>query len=212
MKLIILGASGLTGSEVLDLAIGNPHISEVTCFLRRTTGKSSIKLKEILIETDEMLALESLPEADTIICCLGTTIKKAGSQNTFRKVDVELPLHFARLAIKHNIDSFIIQSSIGAGSNSSAFYLKCKTEVENELKKLGFKSLVIVRPSLLLGDRKEFRLGEKFAEFLMKLFSPFFIGNLKKYKAISSGKVAERLVKEALEKNTGTIIIESDMI
>ena len=212
MRLIILGASGLTGSAVLDLAIKNPKVNEITCVLRHSTGTKAEKVNEMIIDSKQMMQLDDLPEADAIICCLGTTIKKAGSQEAFRFVDVDLPLHFARLGKKLNIKSFLLQSSIGAGGNPSGFYLKCKTEVEDELKKLDYKSLVIVRPSLLLGDRKEFRLGEKVAEFFMKLFSPLFIGSLRKYKAISAKKVAERLVHEALNNNTGIKVIDSDKI
>lgn len=212
MRLIILGASGLTGSEVLDLAIDNPLVKEITCVLRNSTGRKSDKLNEIIIDSNQMTLFEGLPEADAIICCLGTTIKKAGSREAFRFVDVDLPLHFASVGCKRKVKSFLLQSSIGAGGYPKGFYLKCKTEVEEKLKKLDYKSLVIVRPSLLLGNRNEFRLGEKVGEFFMKLSGPLFFGSFKKYKAIPAKKVAERLVQEALNNNTGIKVIESDEI
>jgi uncharacterized protein YbjT (DUF2867 family) len=210
--LILLGATGLTGSSLLKKAIENDKVDKIICYLRRPTGIKSSKLKELILNNEEFLELNQIEASNAIICCLGTTIKKAGSKTAFKQVDVEIPVHFAILAKKAETPTFVVQSSLGAGSNSSSFYLKCKSELENSLIDLNFNSLIIVRPSLLIGNRKEFRFGEKIGEFFLTILKPFLLGPLKKYRAVKAEKVANLMLQEALKGNSGTFILESDYI
>jgi hypothetical protein len=210
--LILLGATGLTGSLLLRQAIENDNVDSIICYLRRSTGINSSKLKEVILSNEGFLELNQLDSADAVICCLGTTIKKACSKKAFKKVDVEIPIHFASLAIKAEIPKFVVQSSLGAGPNASGFYLQCKSELEKALMDMSFSSLSILRPSLLLGNRKEFRLGEKVGEFILALIKPFLFGPFKKYRAVKADKVAKLMLHEALEGTSGVHVHESDLI
>ncbi|MEX1188977.1 MAG: oxidoreductase [Bacteroidia bacterium] len=212
MRIILLGASGLTGSKVLQRALKEDSINEVICYLRHSLNSGSDKVSEIIISTNEMLELSSLPKVDAIICCLGTTIKKAGSKEVFRKVDVELPLKFASLAKNVATSCFVLQSSLGAQKPGNNFYLSCKAEIEDKITALNFNSFTIIRPSLLTGNRSEVRFGEIVGEFFLKLLSPFMIGSLRKYKAVKADDVAYAMLNAALNQNAGNTIIESGEI
>ena len=198
-KLLILGASGLTGSFVLKYALEDPSISEVFIWVRKPFGISHPKLKESVVNFLELDLNESnFPLVDSVCCCIGTTIKKAGSQKAFYDTDVTLPQTIAEIASKKGVNTFVLQSSIGANSNSNNFYLKCKGEIENSISNLNFSSFVILQPSLLLGKRKENRLAERLAMYLMRMLSWTFVGPLKKYKAISSEHVAKAMLYSSL--------------
>ncbi len=196
----------------LDKALQNSSIDECYVFGRTSTGKTHPKLTEI-INQNFLNELEvNFPLVDVVICCLGTTIKKAGSEKSFYNTDVEIPLKIADLAIKHAVKHFIIQSSVGANSKSGNFYLKCKGELEDALINKKFESLVIARPSVLLGARKEFRLGELLSKSAMKLFSWTLIGSMRKYKAIKALDVAKAMLELSIHQPQGVKILEYDEI
>jgi uncharacterized protein YbjT (DUF2867 family) len=199
VKLLILGASGLTGSFVLKYALEDPRISEVFIWVRKPLGISHPKLKEVVVD---FLNLDSstvnFPNVDAVCCCIGTTIKKAGSPKAFYDTDVLIPQKIAEIAHKKGVKTFVLQSSIGANSNANNFYLKCKGEVEHYISELNFNSFIILQPSLLLGKRKEKRLPEKIAMYLMGALNWLFIGPLKNYKAISAEKVAKAMLFAAI--------------
>ncbi len=211
-QLILLGATGLTGSSVLKYAIEDERVDKIICYLRKPSGLSSPKLKEVILSNDDFLELQQLEQADAVVCCLGTTIKKAGSKEAFKRVDVEIPIHFAGIAKKEGVTTFVVQSSLGAGRGASGFYLKCKTELEKSLSELNFNSLCIVRPSLLLGNRDEFRFGEKLGEFFLSLINPILKGRFKKYKAVKAKNVARIMLDKALAAEKGIHIYKSDVI
>jgi len=199
VKLLILGASGLTGSFVLKYALEDPKISEVFIWVRKPLGISHSKLKEFVVD---FLDLDSravnFPNVDSVCCCIGTTIKKAGSPKAFYDTDVTIPQKIAEIAYKNGVKTFVLQSSIGANSNSNNFYLKCKGEIENSISELNFNSFIILQPSLLLGKRKEKRMPEKIAMYLMGTLNWLFIGPLKNYKAISAEQVAKAMLFAAI--------------
>jgi uncharacterized protein YbjT (DUF2867 family) len=199
IKLLILGASGLTGSFVLKHALEDPRISEVFIWVRNPLGISHSKLKEVVVD---FLSLDSIavnfPIVDAVCCCIGTTIKKAGSPRVFHDTDVLLPQKIAEIAIQKGVKTFVLQSSIGANSDSNNFYLKCKGDIENSISALNFNSFIILQPSLLLGKRKEKRLPEKIAMYLMGALNWLFIGPLKNYKAISAEHVAKAMLFAAI--------------
>ena len=195
IKLLILGSSGLTGSNVLKHALEDTRISEVFIWVRKPLGISHPKLKEVIVNFLDYESVETkFPLVDSVCCCIGTTIKKAGSKHAFYETDVTIPKTIAEIAHKKGVKTFILQSSIGANPNANNFYLKCKGEIENSISDLNFNSFVILQPSLLLGNRKEIRLVEKSAMYLMRFLNWLFVGPLKKYKAISAEHVAKAML------------------
>jgi uncharacterized protein YbjT (DUF2867 family) len=209
---LIIGSTGLIGSHLLDLLLESQEYDKVITFVKRDSGIQHPKLKQHIIDFDKPETYKELVVGDDFFCSIGTTIKKAGSQNAFRKVDFEYPKQFASLAQQNKVKQFLIITSLGADANSSNFYLKTKGEIQDFLKNCAFESISILQPSLLLGNRTEFRLGEKMGVYFMKLFSFLFIGNLKKYKAIQSEAVAKAMFIIAQKNYKGFQIIESDSI
>ena len=174
---ILIGSTGLTGSHLMKILLNSDIYDKTICFVRRETKISHPKLVQHIVDFDDVDSYKDYMEGNDMFCCLGTTIKKAGSQEAFKKVDLTYPLQFAKVAAVNGIKQFSIISAIGANPESSNFYLRIKGKCEEELRKLPFQSISIFRPSLLEGNRKEFRFGEKALSFAMKILSIFLIGN-----------------------------------
>lgn len=205
MNVLLCGATGLVGSECLRIILSDPRISEIKAIGRRPLGLNDPKLKEFIIDFNE---LEKCPEAfkaDAIICALGTTIKKAGSQKNFKVVDYEYPLRIAKMGLLYGAKHFLLVSAIGANSNSRIFYNRVKGEAEAAITALPYEKITILRPSLLIGDRKEFRLGEELGKRFAFLFPA-------KYKANKAVKVAQTLVNAVESAPAGTRVISSEEI
>lgn len=194
---LLVGASGLVGGELLNCLLIAPEYSKVLILVRKPLGLIHPKLEERVIEFEDLLQHRDCFKVNDVFCCLGTTIKKARSKEAFRKVDVEYPLKIARLAKDMQAEKFLIISSVGANPKSTVFYTRMKGLLEQKLKEIGIKSLHIFRPSLLLGNRKEFRIGESVSAFLTKGISFFFVGWLKKYKPIEAKTVANGMYMAA---------------
>ena len=209
---LMIGSSGLIGSQLLELLLESKEYEKVITFVKRDSGIQNRKLKQHIIDFDKPETYQNLVIGDDFFCTIGTTIKKAGSQEAFRKVDFEYPKQFATIASQNKVNQFIIVSSLGANATSSNFYLETKGEIQNFLKDCNLESVSIFQPSLLLGNRTEFRLGEKIGTFFMKLISFLLIGNLEKYKPIESKTVAKALFKIAQQNKKGFHVIESDII
>lgn len=209
---LIIGSTGLIGSQLLELLLESKEYAMITTFVKRDSGIQHPKLTQYIIDFDKPETFKKLVAGDDFFCTIGTTIKNAGSQEAFRKVDFEYPKAFATIALQNKVKQFLIISSLGADANSGNFYLKTKGEIQDFLKNCKFESVTVLQPSLLLGYRKEFRLGEKIGSFFLKLFSFVFIGSIKKYKPIQSEDVAGAMFISAQENNIGFHIIESDRI
>ena len=209
---LIIGSTGLVGSHLLNLLLDSNDYIKVITFVKRDAGIKHPKLIQHIIDFDKPETYEELVVGDDFFCTIGTTIKKAGNKDAFRKVDFEYPKQFATFALQNKVKQFLIISSLGADANSGNFYLKTKGEIQNFLKKCNFESVSVLQPSLLLGNRTEFRLGEKIGAFFMKTLSFVFLGNLKKYKAIEGKTVAKALLTIAQANNSGFKIYESDVI
>ena len=209
---LIIGSTGLIGSQLLALILESPHYEKVITFVKRDSDIRHPKLKQHLINFDKPESYKELVVGDDLYCTIGTTIKKAGSQDAFKKVDFEYPRQFATFALQNNVQQFLIVSSIGAEAKSGNFYLKTKGEIQNFLEDCNFKSVAVLQPSLLLGNRKEFRLGEKIGAFFMKTFAFVFLGTLEKYKPIQSETVAKAMLTLGQKNNLGFKIYESDVI
>lgn len=202
---VVAGATGLVGGEVCKQLQQNDNIERVFALTR---GKSynDGKIRWITTNYDEIHQLDAeISHCDAAICCLGTTIKQAGSQDAFRKVDVEYPTKLGEWAKSKKCAHYLLVSSTGADEKSMFFYSRCKAEVENAIQNLKFASTTIVRPSLLLGDRNEFRLGEEMA----KIFG-FIIP--KSIAPVHASDVAKSMVSKFLEGKLGVEVVESAQI
>ena len=209
---IIIGSTGLTGSSLLKILLNSDVYDKVVCFVRNSVKITHPKLIQHTIDFDNPDSYQGLIEGNDLFCCLGTTIKKAGSQEAFEKIDLTYPVQFAKAAVQNGVKQFSIISSIGADPNSSNFYLRTKGKCEEALRILGFQSTSIFRPSLLLGNRKEFRLGEKLSTYVMKILSVFMIGKLKKYRPVKAKRVAYAMFEIAQKNTVGYHVYESDEI
>ena len=209
---LIIGGTGLIGSQLLNILLNSSEYDKVISFVKRDTGLKNPKLIQHIIDFDRPETYQDLVRGDDFFCTIGTTIKRAGTKEAFRKVDFEYPQQFATIALENKVKQFLMISSIGADSSSSNFYLKTKGEIEDFLKNCNFEGVSILRPSILMGDRNEFRLGERIGIFIMKSFSFLFLGNFRKYKPIQSKTVAEALFIIAKKSKKGFQIYESDAI
>jgi uncharacterized protein YbjT (DUF2867 family) len=211
-KAVMAGATGLIGKELLHLLLENPSYTSVTSLVRRPTGIQHPKLHEVVIDFNSLNISEvDLTGAD-VFCTLGTTIKKAGSQAAFRQVDYTYPLSLGSMAKDSGAKQFFIVTAMGADRTSKVFYNRVKGEVEEALQGLGLSALKIFRPSLLLGDREEFRFGERTAALVSSFIAPLFIGPLKKYKPIQARNVAKAMVFAAQQSLPSVQVFESDKI
>ena len=208
---LLIGASGLVGSKLLQYLLDSKEYNKVTIFLRKSIGFTHDKLEERVINFEQLEEYQELFRVDDVFCTLGTTMKKAKSKENFTKVDFVYPLEMAKLAEKYQANFYIV-TSIGADPKSPFFYSRVKGQLEKELIKLNLPALHIFQPSLLLGDRKEFRLGEEIGAVFSKIFSIFFIGPFKKYNAISAEKVAYAMYRATQQKLNGAHIYLSDEI
>ncbi len=205
---LLIGATGLIGSQLLTKLLHSPFYSNVVVLTRRSLEITNTKLREIIFDFDRPDASKVV--ADDVFCCLGTTIKKAGSREAFRKVDFDYPLKIAKLAKLNGAGKYIVVTAMGSDPSSGIFYNRVKGEIERELISLNFDALHILRPSLLLGDRKESRTGEKIGEVLIAIFKPIMIGPLKKYRAIESEKVANAMITFGRRSEKGVFVHDSD--
>lgn len=209
---IIIGSTGLVGSNLVLELLDSPKFDSVIALVRKPFFDSHLKLKEIIFDFENKTAIESLEPVNHIFCCLGTTIKKSGSKEAFQIVDFELPLRFARWAEKTNANSFSIVTAMGANSNSSIFYNKVKGEIEDELKKMSIPKIHIFQPSLIMGRRLELRIGEMVGKMFMNLINPLMIGFLKKYRGIHAQTIAKGMLDHLDKSEHGVTVYESDKI
>lgn len=209
---LIAGSSGLVGQKLLQLLLDSAHYSKIYSLVRKPSGIQHPKLEELIFDFNAPKNYENLPSVKDIFCCLGTTIKKAGSQEAFKKVDFEYPLLLAKAGKNNEAQSFHVITALGADANSTFFYNKVKGELQDALKKLNFDQLYIYQPSLLVGERSESRPGEKLAIKVMPLIELFLIGPLKKYKGIKVEAVAKAMLYTALNNHEKLKIILSDEI
>lgn len=212
MRVLISGASGLVGSYLLEELLLNTKVSKVYSLVRKNSNIKHEKLIEELVEFSSFQAFSFEGDYDIAFCCLGTTLRKAGSKENQFKIDHDYVLNFAQFAKEEGVKSFGVVSSLGAKTPSSNFYLDTKGKMENSLKALEFDSLSIIRPSFLLGDRKEFRLMEKISTPIIRFLGLFFFGKMKKYKGVQAKSVAKKLIEATLSNNKGVIVIESNEI
>jgi uncharacterized protein YbjT (DUF2867 family) len=197
------GASGLVGRNLLSELIEDSRCTQVTAIVRSKFDLKHPKLKIQLIDYEQLLkeGIE-LPYSTVAICCLGTTIAKAGSESEFYKVDHDYVIAFAKACLVAGVKKFIYVSALGADANSSVFYSKTKGQVENDLRSLKFERLIILQPSLLLGDRNESRPLEYIAQKISYVLGPLLLGGLKMYKPVEAKQVARKIKTLALAEQS----------
>lgn len=210
---LIAGASGLVGGFLLRQLLEAPEYERVIALGRRPLDLAHPKLVQV---TADFTALEKVTadlRCDDAFCCLGTTIKRAGSRENFRAVDHAAVLAFAWAARRNGAARFFVVTALGADARSRIFYNRVKGETEEALEVLDFRTLAIFRPSLLLGPRAEKRLGERVGAALMWLADPLLLGPLRKYRAIRAEVVARAMLRCSFGRNgQGVLIFPSDEI
>jgi uncharacterized protein YbjT (DUF2867 family) len=205
---LVLGATGLVGGHLVRLLLAAPETSRVTVVGRRALGLADPKLTEVVGDLGRPETFAEHLAVDHLFCCLGTTIKKAGSQEAFRKVDLDYPLAVAR-AGSASVGQYLIVTAVGADPTSSLFYNRVKGEVEDGLRAIPFPGgLRIFRPSMLLGERGERRPAERVAAGMMRATRGMFVGGLTRYRPIEAEAVARAMWHAALEPAGGVQVYE----
>ena len=192
---LVFGSTGLVGGHLLDQLIKNENYNKIKLFVRSEIIINDLKVEIVKTDFNNMEKHKEEMTGDHCYFCIGTTKQNSPDKDEYRRVELDLPKQIAQITKSNSVNSFVFVSSGYADPNSSGDYLKFKGLVEEELKRLSFNKLGIMRPSFLIGDRKEKRLGEKLGIFVFKLLSPLFLGPLKKMKPIQSEKVAKAMIK-----------------
>jgi uncharacterized protein YbjT (DUF2867 family) len=206
---LIFGSTGLIGNLLLEELIQSDEYEKILIFVRQTNDISQLKVKEFIVDFSVPTSFSEQIKGDDIFICLGTTIKKAGSVKKMEEVDRDLPVTIASLASANGVKRIAVVSALGANPQSSNYYLRIKGEMEKDILKLNFENIAIVRPSLLLGERKEKRAGEFVGKVVMKTFKPLLIGKMKKYRGIHGKDVARAMIT-ILQKPREKTVYESD--
>lgn len=211
MKALIIGSTGLIGNELLNILENDNDFEKIELWLRKPLENKNSKINARIIEFNKIAEIENI-DADVVFCCVGTTINKAKTKEAFRNVDFDIPVNIALLSEKSKVKKLIIISSLGAKKESKNFYLKTKGEMEFVVSQLNIFSIIFLQPSMLLGNRSEFRLGEIIGKYIMQIFSFLFFGKFRKYKAIHAKTVALAMIKAAKTNFSGIKVFESNEI
>ncbi|MFM2393865.1 MAG: hypothetical protein RLZZ546_1847 [Bacteroidota bacterium] len=201
----VIGSTGLVGTALLKLLCQSDEITLINILVRRNSGINHPKIKEIIVDFNDKIALEALlPYGNAIFCCIGTTMKNVkGDKSLYRSIDYDIPIHTAIVAKTRGYKKYLLVSALGADTLSSVFYNKLKGEVENDLAKLGFETTHIFRPSFLLGNRKETRVAENIGKNIFKFLSIIIPS---KYRAIYDYQIAKAMLKKSLLNEKGSFI------
>jgi uncharacterized protein YbjT (DUF2867 family) len=211
-KAIIVGASGLIGSKLLNILLNSNGYDEVLSIARKKTRVTNTKLTQLVIDFDHLDNYAQSITGNALFCCLGTTKKQTPNLTDYRKIDHDYPVKLAEIALKNGVEQYHLVSSMGANAKSSSFYLKMKGDTEEDLKKVDLNSLFVYQPAMLIGHRKKARTGEWLMFGLMKLIDPLLLGSLKKYRSIPAQTVAMAMFKQSLKNKTGVFTYTSDKI
>ncbi|WP_374402207.1 oxidoreductase [Niveibacterium sp.] len=209
---LIAGASGLVGRELLAMLLASPEYGRVIALVRRPSGLQHPKLDERMVDFAALPVADPTLAADDFFCCLGTTIRVAGTQEAFRIVDHNYPLALGQLAKSAGARRFLLISALGADADSTVFYNRVKGETERDLAALGLPALWCLRPSLLDGQRQESRPGERIALAIGRLIAPLMGGPLRRYRPVGAKTVARAMLRCALGDGGPPGAVESEEI
>ena len=207
---LLAGATGLVGSHILQRLLADSAWTRVVTIGRRLIPQRHDKLEQRTVDFGALPSLSDLPHVDDVFCCLGTTIKQAGSQTAFRRVDHDYVVALAQAGLRSGTTQFLLVSAIGADPESRVFYSRVKGETEADVRKLRYPATQIFRPSLLLGERAEFRLGERIAMMAGPLLSWLLFGRLRRYRPMHADVVARAMTRIALEAPRGPNVFAYD--
>lgn len=207
---LLIGATGLVGGFVLQQILQDDYYDKVIVLTRKPLNNQHSKLKEVVVDFTKLDEYAAEIKADIIFSCLGTTIKVAGSQEAFKRVDFEYPYKVAQIAKQNGATAYLLVSALGAAKDSLVFYNRVKGELEEEVSSLNYDAFHILQPSLIIGDRKEARTGEGIAQKLAPVFDALMIGGLKKYKSIKAEQIAMAMVAYSKLNDKGVFKHESD--
>jgi len=208
---LLAGASGLVGSHCLRQLLADPTYARVRALVRRPIEVTDAKLSQHLVDFDRLDAYATDVSADDVYCCLGTTMRKAGSREVFRRVDCDYPVALARLAKRQGARRFLLVSALGADPGSSVFYNRVKGEAERAVQAVGLERAWFFRPSLLKGDRAESRPAERAAILASYALNPLLVGRLSRYRSIAPATVAAAMLYVA-KHGYDRAVIDSDEI
>ena len=208
---LIFGSSGLIGSELLNAVKKNNNYNKIKLFVRSAPNNNDPKVEIIQTDFNNLEKYKNSMLGDDCFFCIGTTRKDTPDKNEYRRIEHNIPVDVAKIAKSNSVKVFIYVSSLGANPNSSGSYLKNKGQVEEKLNNLNFPKLAVIRPSILLGNRKVFRLGERIGIFIMKALSILFLGSLKKYKPIEAQNVAKAMVAIAQNHDQKTVFESNEL-
>lgn len=205
MKALIIGATGATGKDLVEVLLKDPVYTEVTIFVRCTTGITHSKLTEVLTDFDNLPEVSGQINGEVLFCCLGTTLKAAGSKDNQQHIDYEIPLEFARIAHSKDIASVVLLSAYGASVTSKVFYSRIKGMLEDGISKLGFAQYIVFRPGLLLRKDSD-RMGEHISASVLNFLNR--LGIVKKFRPLPTALLAEKLAKAPSVLPDGKSVIE----
>lgn len=211
-KAIIVGASGLVGSNLLPILLNHAEYDEVLVLVRKELGLKHKKLTQLVVNFDELQKHAQSLTGDVVFSCLGTTKANTPDPSLYRKIDHDYPLQIAQLAKANGVEQFHVVSAVGANAQSSQFYIKLKGDLEEGLKAVGFNGLHIYQPSMLYGGRKERRPLENLFVGIFKVIDPLFMGALRKYRSITADKIANAMFNNSLKATPGTHTYTFDQI
>ncbi len=203
---MVVGASGLTGSHLVKYLCDHEAYDKVIIIVRQTSSFRHAKLVSKVKNLNEV-SKHDFEGVHDFFCCLGTTMKKAGSKEAFEQVDLRAPIQLGKLAQSQDVQHMLVISAMGANPKSSIYYNRVKGMMEDKVAELPLPHVSIFRPSLLTGERKEFRVGERFGEMVMNALKPVLIGPLKKYRSIEANQVAFAMMQKAVDQPISKITV-----
>ena len=203
---IVIGATGLVGKQLIIQLLEHPSFSKVTILSRRSLNIENPKLEEVIIDFDKLNDYKSKITGGVLFSCMGTTIKKAKTKESQYRIDFTYQYQKAQIAADNGVPDYVLVSSSGANSNSSIFYSRIKGELEDAITSLSFKKVRILRPSILLGNRNEFRFGEQVGTVLMGFFTAI-IPPLRKWRGIKDSEVAQAMIALSIDSNDERVMI-----
>lgn len=206
-KAIVLGSTGMVGTQLIDLLLQSNDYAEVVSLVRRASGITHPKLNEQIVDFDKPETWSEFVRGDVLFSCMGTTIAKAKTKDNQFKIDYTYQYNVAEAASKNGVPTYVLVSSAGANENSVTFYTHIKGLLDADVQKLPFKVITILRPGQLYGDRTENRVGEKIA--LSFMFTLNTLGLLKKLKPIHAREVAQAMIKCADNKQNNTLTLNA---
>lgn len=209
---LLMGGTGLVGQSLLGLLMDDDHWDSIVVVSRRALRSTSDKVVEVISGPGQLESVAGQLAVDTVFCCLGTTMKNAGSRENFRRIDYHYVLESARVAHQQGATRFIVVTALDARLRSPSFYMRVKAETERDLTAIGFDALDIVRPSLILGERDERRPVEEWSERILNPLSGLMIGPLRRYRPIPASQIAKAMAAIARIPGRAVTVYDSDRL